>query len=94
MRAPESALGQFSLLFITELVSFFIIVANTRAYTQGLYGWTIVTDTFFSAQSFVMFKIMADDPRARSWWAGLGCTLGGSCGSVLAIWVTKRLFGS
>lgn len=81
-------------MFVTELISFFIIVANTRAFTQGNYVWTAITDTIFSAQGFVMFKLMADNKEARTWWAGLGCTLGGTCGSLLSIWVTKRLYGA
>lgn len=91
MNAPTSRLGQFSLMFVAELISFFIIVANTRAYTHGSYLWTAITDTLFSAQAFVMGKLMMDDPKARSWWAGLGCTLGGTCGSLLAIFVTSIL---
>lgn len=86
-------MGQFLLMFITELISFFIVVANTRAYTHGFYGWTALTDTLYSAQGFIMFKIMADDENGRTWWAGLGCTLGGTCGSLLAIWCTKHLYG-
>lgn len=87
----ESRLGQFSLLFITELIAFFIIVANTRAYTHGNYFWTCITDTLFSIQTFAMSKLMVEDKNARSWFAGLGCTLGGTCGSLLAILVTSHL---
>lgn len=92
MKAPQSKLGQFLLMFVTEAISFFIVVANTRAFTEGRYFWTAVTDTLFSAQSFVMFKIMADDKNARSWAAGLGCTLGGTTGSLVSIWVTSHLY--
>lgn len=91
MKAPKTRLGQFSLMFITELFSFFIIACNTISYTHGSYFWTAATDTVFSAQAFVMFKLMIDDEKARSWWSGLGCTLGGTCGSLLAIFVTHLL---
>lgn len=93
LKAPKHWYGQFFLMFFTEMISFFIIVANTRAYTHGLYGWTALTDTLFSAQSFVMIKLMADDANARSWAAGAGCTLGGTVGSLAAIWATKHLYG-
>lgn len=93
MRAPKTALGQFSLMFIAELISFFIVVANTRAYTKGLYTWTAVTDMLFSLQTFVMAKLMIDDANGRSWWAGAGFTLGGACGSLLAIFVTSHYLG-
>lgn len=86
----STRLGAFCLMFVAEFISFFIIVANTRAYTHGNYLWTIITDTLFSIQSFAMTKIMIDDPQARSWWAGLGYTLGGTLGSCAAIFVTQN----
>jgi hypothetical protein len=90
---PKSPFGQFSVMFTTELISFFILVANTRAFTQANYFWTAVTDTIFSAQGFLLFKMMADDENARSWASGIGCTLGGTIGSLLSIYVTKKIFG-
>ena len=48
MRLPKSSWGQFALFFVAELVSYFVIVANTRAFTHGLYFWTAITDAFFS----------------------------------------------
>lgn len=93
MKAPTSKLGQFSLMFIAELISFFVIVANTRAFTHGNYGWTAITDGAFSLQNFVMLKLMVDDEKARSLWAGLGYTAGGICGSLLAIFVTSHYLG-
>lgn len=92
MKAPSTRLGQFSLLFVAEFFSFFIIVANTRAFTHDSYLWTAITDTLFSLQSFAMAKLMMDDARARTWAAGLGATLGGTCGSLLSIFVTKRFY--
>jgi hypothetical protein len=91
MKAPTTSIGQFSLMFVAQLVSFFIIVANTRAFTHGSYGWTTVTDTMFSAQAFCLGKLMMEDPNGRTWWSGLGMTIGGTIGSLLAIFVTKHL---
>lgn len=91
MKAPISRLGQFSLGFIAELICFFIVVANTRAYTHGNYLWTAVTDTLFSLQSFVMSKLMVDDVNARTWYMGAGLTIGGTIGSLLAIFITSHL---
>lgn len=79
---------------MAELISYFIIVANTRAFTQGLYFWTAITDAFFSAQQFILAKAMIDSKDARSFSSGLGCVLGGTSGSLLAIWVTKTLYGT
>lgn len=91
MKAPTTRLGQFSLGFLAEFICFFIIVANTRAYTHGNYTWTIITDTLFSMQSFAMAKLMMDDKNARTWYMGIGYTIGGALGSVCAIFVTSLL---
>ena len=91
MKAPTSRLGQFSLGFFAEMISFFIIVANARAYTHGAYGWTALTDCLFSLQNFAMMKLMIDDQNARTWYLGIGYTIGGMIGSLLAIFVTSHL---
>lgn len=93
LRIPQSRSGQFALFFAAELLAYFVIVANTRAFTHGLYFWTAVTDAFFSAQQFAMAKLMIDSAEARSWSAGAGCVLGGTSGSLIAIWATKMLYG-
>jgi len=92
MKAPSTHLGQFALLFVAEFISFFIVVANTRAFTHDNYLWTAITDTLFSAQKFAVAKLMMSDTKARTWWAGLGATLGGTCGSLLSIYVTKKFY--
>lgn len=91
---PTSKLGQFSVMFVLECISFFIICANMRAVAQGSYLWTALTDTLFSAQAFAVGKLMIDEPNARSWAAGFGCTIGGTCGSLISIYVTKHLYGA
>ena len=89
----DTSTGQFCAAFLVEALSFFVVVANTRAYTHGLYMWTFVTDVFFSAQGFAVAKVMTEDARTRTWWAGFGFTLGGATGSLLSIFVTKKLYG-
>src|ERR1700674_3725174 len=91
---PENKIAQFLICCFAEFVSFFIIVANTRAIAQGNYLWTAVTDTFFSTQGFVMAKLMIDDKNARSWACGAGYIFGGTLGSLFAIWCTKHLYGA
>ena len=93
LRLPKTRRGQFAVFFAAELVSYFVIVANTRAFTHGLYFWTAITDAFFSGQQFFFAKLMIDQAEARSWAAGAGCVAGGTCGSLLAIWATKTLYG-
>lgn len=89
---PKSQFGQFAFFFITQMMSYFLIVANTRAFVGLHYLWTGVTDTLIASWGFVSVKLIADGKRG--WVAGLGYTLGGTCGSLLSIWVTGKLYQS
>ena len=84
----------FGIAFVTEFLAFFIIVVNTRAYTKGLYFWTFLTDAFFISQSFFVSKWMVEAKEARGMAAYFGFLLGGTAGSLSAIFVTKFLYGS
>lgn len=92
MKAPSSKVGQFCVAFFAELLCFFIVVANTRAYTHGLYYWTAVTDMAYSAQTFLVSKFMTENSELRSYASMAGFTLGGATGSLLGIYVTKILY--
>ena len=92
-RVPTSAVGQFFFFGISEAVCFAVLVANTRAVAQGSYFWTAITDAGFGLQSFIVFKLAVDDKNGRTWAAGLGTTVGGVCGSLVSIFVTKHLYG-
>lgn len=92
-KAPRTALGQFCFFFLMEFLCFFVICASTRAQASGLYLWTGITSILFSAQSFMLAKMMIDDAAARTWWAGFGTILGGCAGDILSIWATKHIFG-
>lgn len=93
-RVPKTRVGQFFFFAVAEFISYFVIVANTRAFTQGSYLWTAVTDSLFTMQAFVVAKLMIDDPNGRSFWAGAGCTIGGTLGSLCSIYVTKKFYGA
>lgn len=77
----------------TEFLSFFVIVVNTRAFTQGKIGWTMATDGLFIIQTWAVGKWMVEDKQARGIWALLGFLIGGELGSVLGIVVTKYFYG-
>ena len=94
MTVPQSKWGQFLFGFVSEFVSFFVIVANSRAVAQGSYQWTAATDAFFSLQKFAMGKLMIDKKEMRTWATGLGTIMGGTCGSLCSIFVTKHLYGA
>jgi hypothetical protein len=87
------ALKTFGIAAVTEFLCFFLVVVNTRAYTKGLYKWTFLTDSFFITQSFFVAKWMVEAKEARGIAAYLGFLVGGTSGSLLAIFVTKHLYG-
>lgn len=89
---PKTKVGQFIFFFCTQCFSYFIIVANTRAYTQGNYLWTGITDALFASQNFLMIRIISKQDEATGLWAGMGYTIGGTVGSLISIWVTKCLY--
>jgi hypothetical protein len=94
VKVPQSKVGQFVFAFVVEFISFFIIVANTRALAQGSYLWTGVTDFGFGIQAFAIGKLMIDNKECRTWAFGLGSTAGGTCGSLFSIFITKHLYGA
>jgi len=80
----------FAIAFATEFFSCFLIVANTRAFTEGSYRWTFIT-AFFITQSFFAGKWMIETKSARGTPAYFGFLLGGTLGSLAAIFTTKHL---
>jgi hypothetical protein len=78
-------------LFALNCMQFFVIVANTRAYTQGNYAWTAITDMVFCTLAFTITKNVAE---SKTKWDRLGYIVGGTVGAQLAIYVTKKLYGS
>lgn len=92
IEVPKTKLGQFVLGFVVEMVAYFLFVANTRAFTHDNYLWTAITDSSISLQAFVIGKFMVEFKEARTWSTGIGLTLGGMTGSMLAIFITKRLY--
>lgn len=83
----------FLIASATEFLSFFLIVVNTRAYSNGLYKWTLATDAFFITQNFWIAKWMVEAKDARGWTAYFGFLIGGTTGSLAAIFVTKLVYG-
>lgn len=82
----------------TQFLSYFLIVANTRAYTQGTYIWTAITDALFASQSWIVGLLWAQIAVEKSednskGWAGVGYVIGGTLGSLASIFVTKLLYG-
>ena len=83
----------FAIAFAMQFFSCFLIVANTRMFAEGSYRWTFIT-TFFITQSFFAGKWMIETKSARGTPAYFGFLLGGTLGSLAAIFTTKHLYGN
>ena len=90
---PSTPLGQFVYGFCDQFLYFFIVCANFRAVAIGLKCATAGTDVLITAQAFISKKFAIDKEEARTWWIGLGETVGGGLGSILSIVITKKIFG-
>lgn len=84
--------GQFLFFFFSEFISFFIIVAQTRFIANASYLGTIATDLSWGFQAWAVHKITVEHKEGRTWYAGLGSTLGGTLGSVVSLYVSKHYF--
>lgn len=87
-----AGLRSFFLFLSTQALSYFLFVANGRAYTQGHYGWTAATDGLYAAQSFFLIRRLVRED-ANDAWSFSGYVLGGVVGSLLSIYVTTHLYG-
>lgn len=72
-------------------VQYFLVVANTRAFTQGNYAWTAATDAVLLVSGFFTTQLVA---RAKSKSAMIWYIVGGTIGSQVAIYITKLVYGS
>jgi hypothetical protein len=74
-------------LFFGQGLSYMLIVINVRAATKGKYAMTAGSDFLIGIVGFYLIQRIA---AAGSWHEMLAYALGGSSGSVLAIWLTKH----
>jgi hypothetical protein len=84
-------LKTFLFWFALEFVLYALIVANGRAYNQGLLGYTFVTDMTISGFNFFIMDRFVKSDRNR--WAFAGCVCGGGMGSICSILLTKFVYG-
>ncbi|HUR19847.1 MAG TPA: hypothetical protein VMZ90_03510 [Vicinamibacterales bacterium] len=74
-------------LFFGQAFNFLLIVVNIRACAKGLILAAVVTDFLICVLGFTLIRLIAD---AGTPTEVLAYALGGSSGSALAIWVTRR----
>lgn len=84
----------FLFWFCAEFFIYAMVVANGRAYNQAHYGWTMGTDMIISGFNFWFAVKFIEGKDNRTWPALLGCVLGGGTGSLFAIWLTVKVYGS
>lgn len=68
---------------------YFLLTCNFRAVAQGRYTWTIATDMLISAAQFWLIKKVGEAGNLYGWY---GMICGGGIGSVIGIWLTKKVF--
>jgi len=94
MKLPTSNVGRFFFYFVIQFIIYGLLVANGRAYVQGLYMWTAITDASIAAMNFLVTRRLAkesqDDLHGPSF---AGYVLGGTIGSLFSIWITKMGYG-
>jgi TPP-dependent 2-oxoacid decarboxylase len=83
---------EFWTLFAVQLVSYCLFCLSMIVVTRGNYVLTILTDTAYGANSWFIIRRVAK-ADASSAFGMVGYTVGGTIGSLLAIWITKRVHG-
>ncbi len=81
---------QFSLYFAIQCLSYGVFCWNLRVVAQARYLSIFASDLCFAAISFTLIRKVAE---AKSGWAQVGYILGGACGSLVSVWITRRLYG-
>jgi hypothetical protein len=81
---------EFFIFFGIQALAYFLITINTRAVALAKYLWTALSDMAISATGFLTVSLIAS-PHGYSALAGY--CLGGAFGSVVAIRMTKWLYG-
>lgn len=79
------------IFFVTQFFCYALFVLNGRAYNQGNYFVTVVSDLFFGAYGFFIIKAVGE---AKHRWSWVGYMLGGAVGSVAGIWISKLILGA
>jgi hypothetical protein len=74
-------------LFFGQMLNFLIVVLNVRASTRGYIKFTMLSDLVFCFVSALMIRKIA---VATSFYQLLAYSAGGSCGSGIAIVLSRH----
>jgi hypothetical protein len=81
---------EFFLLFFVQLFQYCIICISYIALAKANYGVVFVTDLVCGVNSYFLIRTIAGT-EGKSKLGIVGYVLGGATGSMLAIWISKRL---
>jgi hypothetical protein len=83
---------EFFTLFFVQLFQYCIICISYISLAKANYAWTFGTDIICGLNGyFIIRKIAATE--SKNPLSIVGYTLGGAIGSMLAIWISKRMVG-
>lgn len=85
-RRPE-----FLRFFALQFLAYFVSCWNLRVIAQAHYGSIVLSDFVVAAVNFSLIREVA---KAETLMARAGFVAGGALGSVLATWLTQRLYGA
>jgi hypothetical protein len=83
-------LKTFAGFFAVQFLSYSLFCWNYRAVAQARYGDVFASDVACATVSFYLIKKVSG---ATSHWAMAGYILGGACGALFSVWLTKRIYG-
>jgi len=80
---------EFLTLFAVQFTQYLLFCLSIIVLSKGSYLGIILTDTAYGLNSyFIIRKISTEGDKSHLGLAGF--TLGGTCGSLVAIWLTKK----
>lgn len=78
----------FLLIFIGQFLVYFLVVVNTRAYTNDNYALTAISDLIFASVNFFIIKRIAKE--TSNMLDLTAYVLGGTVGSLLSMYISKE----
>jgi hypothetical protein len=86
----ERKMKYFGTFFFVQVMNYACLTWNYRAVAQAGYAHVVVSDLCCATISFTLIKIVSE---AKCNAARAGYILGGACGSLVSVFVTKAVFG-
>lgn len=84
---------EFAILFAVQFLGYCIVCISYIALAKGSYLITFCTDITCGLNSYFVIRRISASADNKNPLGLVGYTLGGACGSMLAIWISKTLLG-